>query len=64
MGTKLIESYLKFSKSHPGQEVELKVICDAIEEKIPLLLQILGSECDDVSATVLDFIRDYLHVSI
>ncbi|ODM97182.1 Exportin-T [Orchesella cincta] len=62
MGTNLIESYWKFSKSHPAQKVELKVVLDAIETKIPLLLQILGHECDDVSATVLDFVRDYLHL--
>jgi len=62
MGTNLIESYWKFSKSHPAQKVELQVILDAIEAKVPLLLQIFGNDCDDVSATVLDFVRDYLHV--
>lgn len=63
MGTNLIDSYLKFSKSHPCQEAELKVMLNAIEEKVPLLLQIMGYECDDVSATVLEFIRDYIHVT-
>lgn len=63
MGINLIESYHKFTKSHPSQQVEAKVIFDAIESKIPLLLQILGNDYDDVSSTVLDFMRDYLHVS-
>ncbi|CAL8134628.1 unnamed protein product [Orchesella dallaii] len=62
MGTNLIESYWKFSKSHPAQNVELKFILDAIEAKVPLLLQIFGNDCDDVSAMVLDFVRDYLHL--
>lgn len=62
MGTSLIESYLKFSKMHPTQEAELKVMKDAVETKISLMLDILNHDCDDVSATVLDFVRDYLHV--
>lgn len=64
IGINLVDSYNKVFKTSGSTSTETTLlIMKYIEEKFSLLLQFLGNEDDDVSASVLEFVRDYLHVS-
>ena len=63
MGTSLIECYQKLSKSETKESENCRLILHAIGSKVELALSFLGHPYDEVSSSVFDFIRDYLHVS-
>ncbi|XP_077088159.1 exportin-T [Siphateles boraxobius] len=59
MGQSLVLSWTKLSKT------DLKVSAEtlhAVESKVPLMLQLLIHEDDDISANIVGFCYDYLHV--
>lgn len=37
---------------------------NAVERKVPIMIQFLSNDYDDVSAEVLEFAKEYIHVSI
>lgn len=60
MGQSLVLSWTKLSKMG-----DVKVSADtlrAVEAKVPLMLQLLIHEDDDISANIVGFCYDYLHV--
>ncbi|KAK9975519.1 hypothetical protein ABG768_020773 [Culter alburnus] len=60
MGQSLVLSWTKLSKT-----ADLKVSAEslrAVEAKVPLMLQLLIHEDDDISANIVGFCYDYLHV--
>jgi len=64
MGIELIMSYNKVLKAAGSKSTEATVsIRETVDAKFNLLVKFLGNEDDDVSASVFDFLRDYLHVS-
>jgi len=62
MGCNLIEGHAKLTKSNDYKGEICQAVYHAIETKIPLVLKFLGHDYDDVSSSVLEFLRDYLHV--
>jgi hypothetical protein len=62
MGSNLIEGYGKLTKSNDKNSEICTAVYQAIENKIPLVIEFLGHDYDDVSSSILDFLRDYLHV--
>lgn len=63
MGCTVLEGYHKLTKAENKQREVCQYVFQAIENKIPLMLEFLANEDDDASASVLDFLRDYLHVN-
>lgn len=60
MGQSLVLSWTKLGKTGDG-----KVATDtlrSLEAKVPLMLQLLVHEDDDISANIVGFCYDYLHV--
>lgn len=60
MGQSLVLSWTKLSKTG-----DAKVVAEtlrALEAKVPLMLQLLIHEDDDISANIVGFCYDYLHV--
>lgn len=60
MGQALVLSWTKLTKTG-----DMKVAAEtlqALEAKIPLMLQLLMHEDDDISANIVCFCYDYLHV--
>jgi hypothetical protein len=37
---------------------------NAVERKVPVMIEFLNNDYDDVSAAVLEFAKEYIHVSI
>ncbi|CAG7834393.1 unnamed protein product [Allacma fusca] len=62
MGTSLIENYHRISKSESKESENSRAVIHAIESKVNLALDFLGFPYDEVSSSVFDFIRDYLHL--
>lgn len=60
MGQNLVLSWTRLVKG--GQIKEAGQSLQALEAKVPLLLQLLAHEDDDISANVVGFCYDYLHV--
>lgn len=60
MGQSLVLSWTKLVKSGNGEEAAETLV--ALEAKVPLLLQLLVHEDDDISANVVGFCYEYLHV--
>lgn len=60
MGQSLVLSWTKLIKSGNGEEAAETLA--ALEAKVPLLLQLLVHEDDDISANVVGFCYEYLHV--
>ncbi|KAK7896758.1 hypothetical protein WMY93_022083 [Mugilogobius chulae] len=60
MGLSLVQSWTKLAKT--GNVKEAADTLQALEAKVPLLLQLLVHEDDDISANVVGFCYDYLHV--
>lgn len=60
MGQSLVLSWNKLAKS--GGVKEAAETLQAVEAKVPLLLQLLVHEDDDISANVVGFCYEYLHV--
>lgn len=60
MGQSLVLSWNKLAKS--GGVKEAAETLRAVEAKVPLLLQLLVHEDDDISANIVGFCYDYLHV--
>lgn len=60
MGQSLVLSWTKLAKAGSGKEAGATL--QALEAKVPLLLQLLMHEDDDISANVVGFCYDYLHV--
>ncbi|KAM4712152.1 exportin-T isoform 1-T1 [Anableps anableps] len=60
MGQSLVLSWTKLVKS--GSVKEAAETLHAVEAKVPLLLQLLVHEDDDISANMVGFCYDYLHV--
>ncbi|KAJ9595161.1 hypothetical protein L9F63_013519, partial [Diploptera punctata] len=60
MGVNLIEAHNKVAKSaHPENCILFQ---QAINQKIPVALEYLCNDYDEVSAGVLEFTRDYIHM--
>lgn len=60
MGQALVLSWTRLTKA-----ADMKVAAEtlqALEAKIPLMLQLLMHEDDDISANIVGFCYDYLHV--
>jgi len=65
MGVNLMESMQKVSKLNDAKGTETEdMIRYAVESKLDFMLEVLGNIYDDISCTVFDFSRDYLHVSL
>lgn len=60
MGQSLVVSWTKLAKS--GSAEEAREALQALEAKVPLLLQLLVHEDDDISANMVGFCYEYLHV--
>ena len=60
MGQSLVLSWTKLVKS--GSVKVAAETLQAVEAKVPLLLQLLVHEDDDISANIVGFCYDYLHV--
>lgn len=60
MGQSLVLSWTKLAKA--GSIKEAAESLQALETKVPLLLQLLVHEDDDISANIVGFCYDYLHV--
>ncbi|XP_033994291.1 exportin-T isoform X1 [Trematomus bernacchii] len=60
MGQSLVLSWSKLSKN--GNVKEAAEALQALESKVPLLLQLLIHEDDDISANIVGFCYEYLHV--
>ncbi|XP_026859855.2 exportin-T isoform X1 [Electrophorus electricus] len=60
MGQALVLSWTKLTKS--GDVKVATETLQALEAKVPLLLQLLVHEDDDISANIVGFCYDYLHV--
>ena len=60
MGQSLVLSWTKLAKS--GNVKEAADTLQAVEAKVPLLLQLLVHEDDDISANIVGFCYEYLHV--
>lgn len=60
MGQNLVLSWTKLVKA--GNAKDAAETLQAVEAKVPLLLQLLVHEDDDISANVVGFCYEYLHV--
>ncbi|XP_029108032.1 exportin-T isoform X3 [Scleropages formosus] len=60
MGQSLITSWTKLAKA--GDMKNSQETLRALETKVPLMLQLLVHEDDDISANIVGFCYDYLHV--
>ena len=60
MGQSLVLSWSKLAKA--GNVKVAAETLQAVEAKVPLLLQLLVHEDDDISANIVAFCYDYLHV--
>lgn len=60
MGQSLLLSWTKLAKA--GSAKEAAETLQAVEAKVPLLLQLLVHEDDDISANIVGFCYEYLHV--
>lgn len=60
MGQSLVLSWTKLAKT--GNVKETAETLQAVETKVPLLLQLLVHEDDDISANIVGFCYEYLHV--
>ena len=60
MGQSLVLSWTKLAKA--GNVKVAAETLQAVEAKVPLLLQLLVHEDDDISANIVAFCYDYLHV--
>jgi hypothetical protein len=54
--------FFRLSKSGSAEQVAL--LQNAVERKVPIMIQFLSNDYDDVSAAVLEFAKEYIHVSI
>lgn len=61
MGQSLVLSWTKLVKTGGSEEAAAETLA-ALEAKVPLLLQLLVHEDDDISANVVGFCYEYLHV--
>jgi hypothetical protein len=52
----------RLSKSGSTEQVAL--LQNAVEQKVPVMIEFLNNDYDDVSAAVLEFAKEYIHVSI
>lgn len=52
----------RLSKSGSAEQVVL--LQNAVERKVPVMIEFLNNDYDDVSAAVLEFAKEYIHVSI
>ncbi|KAE8281121.1 Exportin-T Exportin(tRNA) tRNA exportin [Larimichthys crocea] len=60
MGQSLVLSWTKLAKT--GNVKDTAETLQAVEAKVPLLLQLLVHEDDDISANIVGFCYEYLHV--
>lgn len=60
MGQSLIVSWTKLIKN--GAVKNAQEALEAIETKVPLMLQLLVHEDDDISSNIIGFCYDYLHI--
>lgn len=60
MGQSLVLSWTKLAKV--GNANDAAETLQAMEAKVPLLLQLLVHEDDDISANIVGFCYEYLHV--
>ncbi len=60
MGQSLVLSWTKLAKT--GNVKDAAETLQAVESKVPLLLQLLVHEDDDISANIVGFCYEYLHV--
>lgn len=60
MGQSLVLSWTKLAKT--GNVKDAAETLQAVETKVPLLLQLLVHEDDDISANIVGFCYEYLHV--
>uniref|UniRef100_A0A3B4UEY7 Exportin-T n=1 Tax=Seriola dumerili TaxID=41447 RepID=A0A3B4UEY7_SERDU len=60
MGQSLVLSWTKLAKA--GNVKDATETLQAVEAKVPLLLQLLVHEDDDISANIVGFCYEYLHV--
>lgn len=60
MGQSLIVSWTKLIKN--GAVKNAQEALEAIETKVPLMLQLLVHEDDDISSNITGFCYDYLHI--
>jgi hypothetical protein len=51
----------RLSKSGSTEQVAL--LRNAVERKVPVMIEFLNNDYDDVSAAVLEFAKEYIHVS-
>ncbi|XP_022238268.1 exportin-T-like isoform X1 [Limulus polyphemus] len=60
IGTSLLVSWSKLSRMVMPDPEQLAITLKAVENKVPLLLQFLNNEDDDVSLGVCDFAREFI----
>lgn len=60
IGLTLIEGYNKLLKD--GSEEQAKLVFCAIQRKVPAMLDFLKNDYDDVSVSVFEFCKEYIHL--
>lgn len=60
IGLNLIDAYNKLSKSGSAEQIAL--LQSAVERKVPIMIEFLSNDYDDVSAAVLEFAKEYIHM--
>lgn len=60
IGLNLIDAHTKLSKSGSTEQVAL--LQNAVEQKVPVMIEFLNNDYDDVSAAVLEFAKEYIHM--
>jgi hypothetical protein len=53
-----------FRLSKSGSAEQVALLQNAIERKVPIMIEFLSNDYDDVSTAVLEFAKEYIHVSI
>jgi len=52
-----------FRLSKSGSTEQVALLQNAVERKVPVMIEFLNNDYDDVSAAVLEFAKEYIHVS-
>ncbi|XP_069692791.1 exportin-T-like isoform X3 [Periplaneta americana] len=60
IGLNLTEAHHKLSKT--GSSEQITMLQTAIEHKVPIMIEFLNNDYDDVSAAVLEFAKEYIHM--
>lgn len=64
MYTVIVGICCNYRLSKSGSTEQVVLLQKAVERKVPVMIEFLSNDYDDVSAAVLEFAKEYIHVSI